>query len=138
MFLMNCTRPNIAYAVSRLSRYTHNPAYEHWNALTRLLRYLKGTMNLGLTYTSRPTILEGYYDANWISDNDETNSTSGYVFTLGGGAISWKFSKKTCNDRSTMEFEFVALEKAGTKAEWLRNLLADIPKWERFSSVPRR
>uniref|UniRef100_A0A7N2RBZ6 Reverse transcriptase Ty1/copia-type domain-containing protein n=1 Tax=Quercus lobata TaxID=97700 RepID=A0A7N2RBZ6_QUELO len=130
MFLMNCTRPNIAYAVSRLSRYTHNLAYEHWNALTRLLRYLKGTMNLGLTYTRRPTVLEGYCDANWILDNDETNSTSGYVFTLGGGAISWKFSKKTCNDRSTMEFEFVALEKAGTKAEWLRNLLADIPKWE--------
>ena len=64
MFLMNCTRPDIAYAVSRLSRYTDNPAYEHWNALTRLLRYLKGTMNLGLTYTGRPTVLEGYCDAN--------------------------------------------------------------------------
>ena len=94
MFLMNCTRPNIAYVVSRLSRYTHNLAYEHWNALTRLLRYLKGTMNLGFTYTSRPT-LEGYCDENWILDNDETNSISGYVFTLGGGAISWKSSKQT-------------------------------------------
>ena len=84
MFLMNCTRPDIAYAISRLSRYTHNHAYEHWNALTRLLRYLKGTMNLGLTYTGRPTVLEGYCDANWISDNDKTNSTNGYIFTLGG------------------------------------------------------
>ena len=84
MFLMNCTRPDIAYAISRLSRYTHNPAYEHWNALTRLLRYLKGTMNLGLTYTGRPIVLEGYCDANWISDNDKTNSTNGYIFTLGG------------------------------------------------------
>jgi hypothetical protein len=88
MFLMNCTRPDIAYAVSRLSRYTHNPAREHWNTMTRLLKYLKGTMNLGLTYTGHPAVLEGYCDANWISDNDETNSTSGYVFTLGGGAIS--------------------------------------------------
>ena len=64
MFLMNCTRPNIAYVVSRLSRYTHNPVYEHWNALTYLLRYLEGTMNLGLTHTGCPTVLEGYCDAN--------------------------------------------------------------------------
>uniref|UniRef100_A0A2N9HZD6 Integrase catalytic domain-containing protein n=1 Tax=Fagus sylvatica TaxID=28930 RepID=A0A2N9HZD6_FAGSY len=78
-----------------------------------------------------PAVLEGYCDANWISDNDETNSTSGYVFTLGGGAISWKSSKQTCNARSTMESEFVALEKAGTEAEWLRNLLADIPLWDK-------
>ena len=54
---------------------------------------------------------------NLILDNDETNSTNGYVITLGGGAISWKSSKKTCNDRSTMEFEFVALEKARTEVE---------------------
>ena len=131
MFLMNCTCPDIAYVVSRLSRYTYNHAHEHWNALTRLLRYLKGTMNLGLTYTSRPTILEGYCDASRISNNDKTNSTSGYVFTLGGGAISWKSSKQTNNARSTMESEFVALEKAGTETEWLRNLLGDIPKWDK-------
>ena len=59
MFLMNCTRLDIAYAVCRLSRYTHNHAYEHWNALTHLLRCLKGTMNLGLTYTGHPIVLEG-------------------------------------------------------------------------------
>ena len=62
-------------------------------------------------------------------DNDETNSTSGYVFTLGGGAVSWKPSKQMCKARSTMELEFVALEMAGTEAEWLRTLLADIPLW---------
>ena len=85
-------------------------------------------MNLGLTYTGRPTVLEGYCNANRISDNDETNSTSDYVFTLGGGAISWKSSKQTCNARSIMESEFVALEKAGIEVEWLRNLLVNIPK----------
>lgn len=128
---MNWTCPNIAYVVSGLSRYTHNSTYEHWNALTRLLRYLKGTMNLGLTYTNHSTILEGYCDANWISNNNETNPTSGYVFTLGGGAISWKSSKQTSNAKSTIEPKFVALEKEGTEAEWLRNLLADIPKWDK-------
>ncbi|KAK4386386.1 Retrovirus-related Pol polyprotein from transposon TNT 1-94 [Sesamum angolense] len=84
---MNYTRPDIAYDVSRLSRYTYNPNKEYWDALRRLLRYLK--------------------------DNDEVNSASGYVFTFGGGAISWKSTKQTCIARSIMESEFIALELAG-------------------------
>ena len=126
---MNCTRPDIAFAVNRLSRYTHNPSYDHWNALNRILRYLKGTATYGICYTGYPPVLEGYTDANWITDSDETKSTSGYVFTIGGGAVSWKSTKQTCIARSTMESEFIALEKAGSEAEWLRNLLADIPIW---------
>jgi len=129
MFLMNCTRPDIAYAVSRLSRYTHNPSSEHWAALRRLLRFLKGTVDLSLHFGKFPAVLEGYCDANWISGNDETCSTSGYVFTMGGGAISWKSSKQTCIARSTMESEFIALELASQEAEWLRDLLADLPMW---------
>ena len=58
-------------------------------------------------------------------------STSGYVFTLGGGVVSWISSKQTCIPLSTMETEFIALEKASSEAEWLRNLLADIPLWMR-------
>ena len=88
MHLMNFTRPDIAYVVCRLSRYTHNPNKEHWSALMRLMKYLRGTMNYGILYSGFPSTLEGYYDANWISDSDETKSTSGYVFTLGGSAIS--------------------------------------------------
>ena len=133
MFLMNCTRPDIAYAVSRLSRYTHNPGNEHWTALRRLLRYLKGTMDWCLHFYKFPAVLEGFCDANWVTDNDEVSSTSGYVFTLGGGAISWKSSKKTCIARSTMESEFIALDLAGQEAEWLRNLLADVPLWGKRS-----
>ena len=72
-------------------------AYEHLNAPTRFLRYLKSTMNLGLTYTSCPTILEDCCDANWISNDDKIHSTSGYVFTLGGGAIFCKSSKQACD-----------------------------------------
>ena len=93
MFLMICTRPDIAYAVSRLSRYTHNPSRDHWIALNRLLKYLRGTMDWGLHYVGYPNTLEGYCDANWVTDNDEVSSTSGYVFTLCGGAISWKSCK---------------------------------------------
>ncbi|XP_071905928.1 uncharacterized protein [Coffea arabica] len=127
MHLMNFTRPDIAYAVCRLSRYTHNPNREHWFALVRLMKYLRGTMNFGILYSGFPTVLEGYSDANWISDSNDTKSTSGYVFTLGGGSIAWKSARQTIIARSTMESEFVALELTGTEAEWLRNFLANIP-----------
>ncbi|XP_070033031.1 secreted RxLR effector protein 161-like [Nicotiana tomentosiformis] len=84
-------------------------------------------MNYGILYSGFPYTLEGYSDANWISNSDETKFTSGYVFTLGGGAISWKSAKQTIIARSTMESEFVALELAGSEAEWIRNFLANIP-----------
>ena len=74
-------------------------------------------------------MLEGYTDANWISDTKDTKSTSGYVFTIGGAAVSWKSSKQTCIARFTMESEFIALDKAGEEAEWLQNFLEDIPIW---------
>ncbi|KAL4017954.1 hypothetical protein IC575_021534 [Cucumis melo] len=134
MYLMNCTRPDIAYAVSRLSRYTHNPNRYHWDALCHLLRYLKRTIDYCLHFNKFPAVLEGYCDANWVTDNDEVNSTSGYVFLLGGGAISWKSTKQTCIARSTMESEFIALKLAGQEAEWIKNLLGDVPLWG--TSVP--
>ena len=87
---MNFSRPDIAYAVGRLSRYTHSPNQDHWDALVRLMRYLRGTMDYGIEYSGFPIVLEGYSDGNWISDLDETKSTSGYVFTLSGGAIAWR------------------------------------------------
>lgn len=117
--MMNCTRPNIANAVSRLSRFTHNPSREHWKAIIRLLGYPMHTKDFGLHYKTYPVVLEGYTDANWISGSKNTKSTSGYVFTLAGGAVSWKSRKQTCNAKSTMESELIALDKAGEEAEWL-------------------
>ncbi|KAL0546135.1 hypothetical protein IC582_016041 [Cucumis melo] len=134
MYLINYTRRDIAYVVSRLSRYTHNLDRYHWDALHYLLRYLKGTINYCLHFNKFSVVLEGYCDANWVTDNDEVNSTSGYVFLLGGGVISWKFAKQTCIARSTMESEFIALKLAEQEAEWIKNLLGDIPLWG--TSVP--
>ena len=90
------------------------------------MRYLRGTIDYGIEYSGFLAVLEGYSDANWISDSDETKSTSGYVFTLGGGAVAWRSAKQTIIARSTMESEFVALEMAGSEAEWLKNFLANI------------
>jgi hypothetical protein len=109
MYLASATRPDIAYAVSKLSRFVSNPGSEHWRALERVMHYLVGTMNYGIHYSRDPKVLEGYSDANWISDVDELKATSGYVFTLGGGAVSWKSCKQTILTRSTMEAELAAL-----------------------------
>ena len=127
MHLMNFSRPDIAYTMCRLSRYTHNPNNDHWSALARLIKYLRGTMNYGILYSGFLAVLEGYSDANWISDSDEIKSISGYVFTLRGGVVAWKSSKQTLIATSTMESEFIALEFAGKEAEWLRNFLSGIP-----------
>ena len=123
MYLMSCTRSDIAYVVSKLSRYTSNPGTNHWKGIVRVLRYLRFTRDYGLHYTRYPAVLEGYSDANWISDMKDSKSTSGYVFTLGGPAVSWKSSKQTCIARSTMESEFIALDKCGEEAKWLRQFL---------------
>ncbi|XP_073133688.1 secreted RxLR effector protein 161-like [Henckelia pumila] len=128
---MNCTRPDIACAVNKLSRFTSNPNEIHWKALTRVLRYLRHTLEYGLHYTRYPAVFEGYSDANWISDTKDSKSTSGYVFSIGGGAVSWRSSKQTCIARSTMESEFIELKKATEEAEWLRNFLEDIPCWSK-------
>jgi hypothetical protein len=129
LYLTSCTRPDIASAVNKLSSFTSNPSTEHWNALIRVLRYLRYSVNWALHYTRYPAVLEGYCDANWISNQKDTLATSGYVFMMGGAAVSWKSSKQTCIARSTMEAEFIALDLAAGEAEWLRNFLEDIPGW---------
>ncbi|GJU82093.1 retrovirus-related pol polyprotein from transposon TNT 1-94 [Tanacetum coccineum] len=86
--LVLSTRPDLAYAISRLSRYTSNPSYAHWKAITRVLHYLRYSRDYGLHYDRHPAVIEGYSDANWISDIKDSRSTSGYVFTQGGAAIS--------------------------------------------------
>ncbi|KAI3755705.1 hypothetical protein L1987_55511 [Smallanthus sonchifolius] len=135
MYLMSCTRPDLAYAVSKLSRYTSNPSSIHWNCVFRLLRYLRYTREYGLHYNRYPAVIEGHCDANWISDTNDSRATSGYVFTLGGAAILWKSSKQTVIARSTMESEFIALDKAGEEAEWLRQFVEDIPRWPKPTSA---
>ena len=131
MYLASATRPDISFAVSKLSRFVSKPGDDHWHALERVMRYLKGTASYGIHYTGYPRVLEGYSDSNWISDADEIKATSGYVFTLGGGAISWKSCKQTILTRSTMEAELTALDTATVEAEWLRELLMDLPMVEK-------
>ncbi|GJT04265.1 hypothetical protein Tco_0838727 [Tanacetum coccineum] len=105
----------------------HLERCDSWVKIIRENKYLKGTMDYGLTYTGFPSVLEGYSDASWITNREDHSSTSGWVFLLGGGAICWASKKQTCITDSTMESEFVALAAAGKEAEWLRNLIYEIP-----------
>ncbi|KAL2252268.1 UNVERIFIED_CONTAM: Retrovirus-related Pol polyprotein from transposon TNT 1-94, partial [Sesamum indicum] len=126
-YLANGTRPDISFSVSKLARYTSCPDKTHWGALDRVLRYLKGTVSLAIHYGRFPVVLEGYNDASWIAKNSGSNRCSGYVFTLGGGAASWKSAKQTLITRSTFEAELRALDTNGTEAEWLFWLLSQLP-----------
>ena len=78
MCVINYTRPNVRYAINILSRFTNNSEKYHWKAIIRILRHLRYTLNYGLHYTRYPTVLEGFSDANWIFNTNDTKSTSGY------------------------------------------------------------
>ena len=131
MYLAGATRPDISYVVSKLSRFTSNPGDDHWKALRRVCRYLRGTSDYGIHYSGYPPVLEGYSDSNWISDADEIKATSGYIFTLAGAAVAWRSYKQTGLTKSTAEAELIALETATSEAEWLRELLMDLPLLEK-------
>ena len=127
MYLSVVTRPDIAFTVSSLARFSSKPTNEHWTALKRLLRYLKGTMTHGILYTKEdPDTFIGYSDADWAGDIDDRKSTSGYIFLLSGGAISWRSQKQKCVALSTAEAEYIALASTAQESVWLRQLFAEL------------
>ncbi|GKB66566.1 zinc finger, CCHC-type containing protein, partial [Tanacetum coccineum] len=88
MYAMTSTRPDIAYVVGRLSRCTSNPSRQHWKAIKRVFKYLRCTKDYGLSYVGYTSVLEGYSDASWINHVEDSSSTSGWVFLLGGEPIA--------------------------------------------------
>ena len=120
-YLSTMTRPDITFAVSNVAKYCSKPTKEHWIAVKRIMRYLKGTHNLGLTYKkSDSNSCVGFSDSDWAGDLDDRKSTSGYIFQVGGTAISWKSRKQSCVALSTAEAEYIALSLAAQEAIWLR------------------
>ena len=112
-----------------MSKFCANPTQSHLTATKRILRYLKGTLYLGLSYKKcADEKLIGYSDADWAGDMDDRHSTSGNVFLLAKGAVGWLSKKKATVALSTTEAEYVALSTATQEAIWLRRLLADVGK----------
>ena len=93
MYAMLCTRPDICFAVGVVSRFQSNPGLDHWVAVKHILKYLKRTRDYMLVYSGEDMILKGYTDSDFQTDVDSRKSTSGSVFTLGGGAIVWRSIK---------------------------------------------
>ena len=127
LYLSVKTRPDITYAVNSVARYCARPTIQHWKAVKRIMRYLKGTQSLGILYRSDgPTDFVGYSDADWAGDIEDRKSTSGYFFQLGSGAVSWSSRRQSCVALSTAEAEYMALASATQEAVWLRKLALDI------------
>ncbi|KAJ9535212.1 hypothetical protein OSB04_un001707 [Centaurea solstitialis] len=128
MYAMLCTRPDVAYSVSVTSRYQQNPGEPHWVAVNNILKYLRRTKEMFLVFggSEDEISVTGYPDASFQTDRDDFRSQSGYIFTLNGGAISWKSSKQDTIADSTTEAEYIAASDAAKEAVWLRNFLSDL------------
>jgi hypothetical protein len=126
LYLSVCTRPDIAQAVGALSRFMSQPTMQHWLAAKGVLRYLNGTIHTGITYGRVVAPLVGYCDADFAGDLDTRRSTTGYVFVLNGGAISWSSRRQPTVAVSTAEAEYMAAAHAIKEALWLRKLFADL------------
>lgn len=128
MYLMVCTRPDLAYIVGVLSRYVENPSDQHWKGVKRVFKYLKGTDNLGITFNigSGSKKVTMYCDSDFAGDLDTRRSTTGWIAFINDGPVAWSSKKQTVTATSTTEAEFIALCAAAKEVKWLRKLTADI------------
>jgi len=135
MYLMLGTHPDIAYTVAALGCHTANPGTEHQHALDHLFQYLRGTLDYKLVYrcgVSGGNSILGYVDADWGSDVNDCKSTSGYVFTLSGGAISWSSKKQSAVALSSTKAKYIASAHTAKEAIWLRRLFAGLQQPSSF------
>ena len=113
LYLSTRTRPDISYAVVNTARFCAQPSNTHWSAVKHIMRYLKGTLNLGLMFKSNNEgELVGFSDADWAGDLNDRKSTSGYVFLVSGSSVSWRSKKQSCVALSTAEAEYMLLASA--------------------------
>jgi hypothetical protein len=133
MYLMVSTRPDIASAIGIISQFAADPRQSHLSAARRMLRYIKGTKNFKLMLGAITTgdnpekpILSGYSDANWGNDLDSRRSTSGYIFLVSGGVVSWSSKRQATVALSSTEAEYMALTQATKEAIWLRTFLNEL------------
>lgn len=132
LYISRCTRPDIAYAVSYLSRFLTCYGEEHWKAAKQILRYLQGTKEKGILYSrskneiNAADALVGFVDADYASDKNSRKSTTGCMFQFNGSPISWFSKRQTCIALSSAEAEYVALTEAGKEATWLTQLYRDM------------
>ncbi|KAG9446257.1 hypothetical protein H6P81_012385 [Aristolochia fimbriata] len=126
MYAMVSTRPDIAHAVGVVSRFMKNPGKEHWEAVKWIFRYLKGTSNYCLCFGGNNIDVKGFVDSNHAGDKDNGRSTSGYVFTVGGTAVSWVSKLQKVVALSSTEAKYVAATEASKEYIWLKSLMNEL------------
>jgi len=117
MYLMQGTRPDIAFSVGLVSRFLSAPRESHWSVVKQIVRYISGTLDLGIS---------GYADADWGNDLNTRRSVSGYCFIIGNGVVSWRSKRQSLVSRSSTEAEYISASEATAEAVWLRGLLGDM------------
>lgn len=138
MYLMVCTRPDLAHAMSVVSRFMANPGKEHWQAVKWILRYVRGTLTYGLLYDQQEInaeVLEGYVDADYAADCDRRRSLSGYVFTYLGNLVSWRTTLQPVVALSTTESEYIAATDAIKEGIWLKELSKELMSYDQVVKV---
>ena len=117
LYLSVGTRRDITYAVNNVAKFSSHPTIQHWTGVKRIMRYLKGTTNLGLLYSKlESSKCVGYSDSDWGGD----------FFQIGGGPMSWRSKKQSCVSLSTAEAEYMALASAGQDVVWMRLLTSEL------------
>ncbi|CAI7758937.1 unnamed protein product, partial [Closterium sp. NIES-53] len=138
MYLMTCTRPDLAYPLSLLARYVAPGRHRkvHWDAAKRVLRYLCSTLGMGLVLGGRgPVVLIGHADASWVDDSATQRSSQGYTFSLGSGSISWWSNCSSLVLISSCEAEIYAGAMAAQELRWLTYLVTDLGEQPRSPPV---
>ena len=117
---LSLTCIDIGYVINNLSQFMHRPTTVHWQALKRLLRYLKGILHLGLNlYSNTPNVVHAFSDTDWAGNHDDYTSTGDYVIYLGKNAIFWSSCKQKSVARSLTEVEYRSVAQTATELEWV-------------------
>ncbi|CAI7757243.1 unnamed protein product [Closterium sp. NIES-53] len=138
MYLMTCTRPELAYPLSLLARCVAPGRHRkvHWDAAKRVLHYLCSTSGMGLVLGTRgPVVLTGHADASWVDDSATQRSSQGYTFSLGSGTVSWRSTRSSSVLSSSCEAEIYAGAMASQELRWLTYLLTDLGEQPRSPPV---
>jgi hypothetical protein len=125
LWVSQCTRPDVSFAVNRLSQHLRDPSDAHWSAAVRILNYLVTTKHLKLKLGGQLSC-SGFSDSDWAEDRDDRKSTSAYTFRIGDGAISWKSRKQATVSLSSTEAEYKAISDSCKEGLWLRHVLSEL------------